>query len=103
MTQATITRANAAHFDRKSQNSIDALADQAEKRGCTCRAYVDWFTYRRWQAQGMQVQRDEKGFKLATYHTEEEQHDDGSVTTKRRRYTAALFCRCQVQPKANGR
>lgn len=83
----------------KSEASIAFLATIAEDRGCTCEPYVDWFTYKRWKAQGMQVQRGEKGTKMPVWITKEYQQDDGSTVERTYRRTTYVFCRCQVKPK----
>lgn len=36
-------------FGRESEVHIAILAEEAASRGCSCQAYVDWFTYRRCQ------------------------------------------------------
>lgn len=87
-------------FERTSPAHIEHLANVAAARGCTCQAYVDWFTYRRWQALGFQVQRGEKSTRLPNFITDQlEDPDTGKKETIRRKTTSCLFCRCQVQPK----
>lgn len=75
------------------------LAEAAHERGCSCEAYEDWFTYRRWQAIGMQVQKGERGVKLTTYKTikKEEDGKDKSFSVPT---STTVFCRCQVKPIA---
>ena len=75
------------------------LAQAAQQRGCTCEAYVDWFTYRRWQGQGYQVQKGEHGVKLTTFRTVEEQGRNGQTVSKSIPWRSTVFCRCQVKPK----
>lgn len=86
-------------FTQKSEIHEEVLALEAEVRGCSCQPYVDWFTYRRWQAQGFQVQRGERGFKLTTYVPVVKKSGDGTeeiIGSRPRGYS--VFCRCQVKP-----
>jgi hypothetical protein len=70
---------------------------------CGCEPYVDVFTYRRWQAQGMQVQRGEKAIRLPLiYQRTEKDPETGEETTARRMGRSAVFCRCQVKPREAG-
>ena len=62
----------AQSFGRQSENHIMFLALEADKRGCSCAAYRDWFTYKRWTAQGLQVQKGEKSVKLPIYYQQKE-------------------------------
>jgi len=75
------------------------LAQAAQARGCTCEAYVDWFTYNRWQGQGYQVQKDEHGVKLTTFKTVEEKGKNGTTVSRSIPRRTSVFCRCQVKPK----
>jgi hypothetical protein len=59
-----------------------------------CKAYQDWYTYNRWQAQGFQVQRGQHGTKLTTYI--ECQDKDDPKKTYSRPWTSIVFCRHQV-------
>ena len=95
----TMTAVQAQTFDRKSLASEMLLANAAEERGCQCQPYVDWFTYNRWQAQGMQVQRATEvghGIKLTTWvQTKDKDGEPGRTFPKR----TTVFCRCQTKPK----
>jgi len=55
-----MTEAEAKHFDRHSATNTAIL----ESVRPDCKAYEDWFTYKRWKAQGKQVARGEKGTKI---------------------------------------
>jgi hypothetical protein len=97
---APLTAEQARSFDRTSAVSAETLAAAAAVRGCDCRAYRDWFTYRRWSAQGEQVQKGEKGTRLTTYgETEKEDPKTGAVKTETRPFKTYVFCRCQVAPR----
>ena len=68
---------------------------------CGCKPYVDVFTYRRWAAQGYQVQSDQKGIKVPVMSTQRiVDEETGDVTFKTFRKNSALFCKHQVAPKA---
>ena len=75
-----------------SQVHAAILANAALEKGCQCVPYVDWFTYKRWLAQGFQVQKGEHGIRLVRFITAEK---DGKKRTFPKRYS--VFCRCQVK------
>jgi hypothetical protein len=87
----------ATHFDTFSA----ANAAIVEANPCTCEAYKDIFTYGRWKAQGMQVQKGEKATKITTYIPikKDDPTTGEKVIVGRRQRTSAVFCRCQVAPK----
>lgn len=93
-----MTREAATSFERYSGTHAEILAEVANLQGCQCVAYRDWFTYRRWQAQGMQVQKGQHGVKLTTWIPVTKIDNDGEkkVVGKRPR-GASVFCRCQVK------
>ena len=96
---ATITHAftpeTARQFDRFSVGNAAAIT---EALSCDCEPYQDVFTYRRWKAQGFQVQRGEKALKLPLiYRRTERDPKTGEEKTSKRVGRSALFCRCQVQ------
>ena len=63
-----MTATEARSFDRFSvANAATVMAE----RGCGCEPYVDVFTYKRWQAQGFQVQKGEKSIRIPTVRTVE--------------------------------
>ena len=51
-------------FPHKSDVNAAHLRAVAAAKGCSCQPYEDWFTYDKWQALGMQVQRGEHGTRL---------------------------------------
>ena len=66
---------------------------------CGCEPYRDVFTYRRWRAQGFQVQKGQKAIRLPLiYQRTEKDPETGEETTTRRMGRSAVFCRCQVKP-----
>jgi len=92
-----VNESEARSFDRTSDRHYAILAFEAAARGCQCEAYRDWYTYKRWRAQGMQVQKGEKSFKLPTFYTVKEVDKSGKEVPITRRSTSCLFCRCQVK------
>jgi len=98
MTQ--MTAQEATRFDRKSLASELILLDAARERDCSCQPYVDWFTYKRWRAQGFQVQKGEHGIKLTTYIPKFKTDPDTGekVPDGTRPWYTTVFCRCQVKP-----
>ena len=101
MTQQAMTAESAVTFERHSADNAETLHVVANLKGCTCAAYVDWFTYRRWRAQGMQVQRGQKGTRVPVFYEKAEKDKDGNEIKRKRRSSAHLFCRCQVQAKGD--
>jgi hypothetical protein len=79
---------------RFSGQNAEILAAAAALRGCDCQPYASWYTYKRWLAQGMQVQRGERGTKIAVVL--EDARADG--TLDKRVHAAYVFCACQVAP-----
>jgi antirestriction protein ArdC len=96
-----MTATQARTFERGiSEAHYAILTMTAESKRCNCEPYVDWYTYRRWQAQGMQVQKGEKGTKLTTYipvFKKDENGEKKQSGTRPKGYS--VFCRCQVKPK----
>ncbi len=89
--------ADATRFDTYSPANAAIVEDA---RACGCEAYKDIFTYNRWKAQGMQVQKGEKATTITTYQpitkTDEATGEEIIVTRKPRK--SFVFCRCQVAP-----
>jgi N-terminal domain of anti-restriction factor ArdC len=90
------TPETAREFDRFS---VANAVTVKKSLPCGCEPYVDVFTYRRWQAQGFQVQRGQKAIKLPLiYKRSETDPKTGERTESRRVGRSAVFCRCQVNP-----
>ncbi len=100
-TTPTFTPETARRFDRYSAANAVAIT---QALGCNYQPYQDVFTYRRWKAQGFQVQRGEKSIRLPLiYARTEKDPETGEERTTRRRGRSAVFCRHQVQPIGEGR
>jgi len=92
-----MTAEEAKKFDRYSlQNAMIVKGSLT----CNCDPYKDVYTYNRWQAQGIQVQKGQHGIKLGVIQTIEEENENGEKITKTRPWHTTVFCRCQVKPKA---
>jgi len=98
---ATMTAEEATTFTRHSIANAMLLIKAAESRGCGCKPYRDWYTYRRWLAQGYQVRKGEHGVRIGIIVTTE-QEEDGNKVTKSRPWGTTVFCRCQVDEKKGG-
>jgi hypothetical protein len=81
-----------------STYSDENAAFVEESFDCSCQAYTDIFTYNRWKAQGMQVQKGQKAAKIKTYIPIMKEDDNGDefVAYMKSRITS-VFCRCQVK------
>ena len=92
-----MTSTEAQTFDRFSvMNTMIA-----ESNPCTCEAYKDIFTYRRWQAIGYQVRKGEHGKRITTWITMRKKDKVTGIetVTGKRPNASTVFCRCQVDPK----
>ena len=90
-----MTPQEARTFDRYSVANAVLVETVLE---CGCKAYEDVFTYRRWKAQGYQVQRGEKATRLPMIAAREEKDEQtGEVKVRRFRTRSAVFCRHQVR------
>lgn len=90
-----MTQAEALHFDRFSvANAVMVKAVLP----CGCEPYEDVFTYRRWQAQGYQVERGSKAIKIPTVRTVDHENKlTGEIEQRKLFHTSAVFCRHQVK------
>ncbi len=96
----TFTPETARQFDRFS---VANAVTVKQSLPCGCEPYVDVFTYRRWKAQGFQVQRGEKAVRLPLiYSRTETDPETGKEHTIQRKGRAAVFCRCQVRSSREG-
>ena len=86
---STMTKEQAKTFSRTSTNNVNILHHTLK---CGCQPYQDVFTYNRWKAQGMQVQRGAKAIKLAMIKQIEQDEEIKKIFT-----SSNVFCRCQVK------
>jgi len=90
-----MTANEAKTFDRFSAHNA-AVAESS--RDCNCVAYVDIFTLKRWNAQGMKVKSGEKSSsKIPVVRMTTVKDDEGKPVSVRSFRKTALFCRCQVE------
>ena len=92
-----MTAIEAKAFERTSAHSAATVSTLLE---CQCQPYIDVYTYKRWLAQGFQVQRGQKAIKLPLVKIKEVQDsdDDDAKRTVRILSMSAVFCRHQVAP-----
>ena len=92
-----MTASQARSFNTYSHKNAAIIVSSLK---CECSPYEDVFTYQRWQAQQMQVQRGEHGIKIMSVRSYDKTDDD-TGETKSRKYMgkASVFCRCQIKPK----
>ena len=99
MIQVKMSPKEAQSFRQYSKNSVKTILMH---RKCGCDPYSDWFTFKRWIAQGKCVKRGEHGIKLLVYTPSETLDDDGNeVIINKKFYSAWVFCRCQVHDIKN--
>jgi len=91
----TMTPEQATRFNHVSP--VNATIVQRTLK-CGCKPYEDVFTYNRWKAQGMQVQRGEHSINLALIKVVENECEDGSIERRKLFAHSHVFCRCQVKP-----
>lgn len=94
----TMSAQEAQTFTHHSASNAEQLEIAAALKGCSCQAYQDWYTYKRWRAQGFQVQRGETGEKIVTYISKLEKNEAGEDLLQLIPRTVSVFCRCQVKP-----
>jgi len=90
-----MTAEEATTFDRQS---VANAVRVTELLSCGCEPYKDVFTYLRWRAQGMQVQRGEKSIRLPLIIERQADDDDDDSNPAKLLRRSAVFCRHQVQP-----
>ena len=97
MMRERMTSDDARRFERGP--SIENMKRVYAALACGCEPYVDVFTYQRWQAQGMQVQRGQRSVRIPLMvRGERVDETTGERVAYRMRRTSAVFCRCQVAP-----
>ena len=96
-----MTSDDARRFERGP--SLTNMATVMRALECGCEPYVDVFTYQRWQAQGMQVQRGQRSVRIPVMVRGEKLDEaTGEKVAYKMRRTSAVFCRCQVAPRDGG-
>ena len=93
-----MTAEEATRFNGFSGQNAAALIHASEQRKCRCEPYLDWFTYKRWRAQGYRVRKGEHGIHLITFIPVIREQDGQRLQVGSRPWTSVVFCRCQVEP-----
>lgn len=95
------TADDARRFERGP--SVGNMVRVKTELACGCEPYVDVFTFNRWLAQGMVVQRGQKAIRLPVIKSRTTTDEKtGETHCRRWRATSAVFCRCQVAPVNGG-
>lgn len=96
-----LTPEQATSFERYSPtNAAMAAAQLVESGACdgTCKPYEDIYTFNRWKAQGMQVQKGQHGAKLTILiHGSKIDDKTGKVVEFSHPWHTTVFCRHQVK------
>ena len=87
-----MTTKEATTFDRFSEKNAEILKGICSK----CEPYIDWFTYKRWLAQGKQVARGGHGVRLTVIVEKDEDDQKDKATKTAKVWHAVVFCRHQV-------
>src|SRR5688572_4710338 len=96
----SFTPETARQFDRYS---VANAVTVKQTLPCGCEPYEDVFTYRRWKAQGMQVQKGQKAIKLPLVIRGTRKDDEsGEERAFNLLASSAVFCRCQVKAQEGG-
>ena len=86
-----MTATEAMTFEQGHSMTSGMILDAAaQSHGCVCKPYQDWFTYKRWRAQGFQVQKGQHGVKLTTYIPIRDDNDKPTGKTRPWRSTVFL-------------
>ena len=92
------TKMTATEAKTFTATSAENAAFVEEIFECDCEAYIDIFTYGRWKAQGMQVQKGQKSAKIKVYIPIKEKDESGNeVVAYMKPKITSVFCRCQVK------
>ena len=91
------TPAEAKTFDSPSEANANHVRRSLT---CECKPYIDVFTLRRWNGLGFKVRKGSKSVaRIPVVYAETKRDRYGTERTEKKRGTACVFCRCQVEPK----
>ena len=90
-----MTKKQALSFDYFSKRNAITLHSVCSR----CRAYCDWFTFKRWLAFGRVVKKGERATRIPVFIDEGQLDSNGRVTLEKRTVWAPVFCRCQTCEK----
>ena len=88
-----MTPEEARHFDRHSVKNAEILTAIRPD----CEPYKDWFTYKRWLAQGMQVAKGQKGTKIFIQVENKRKDKEGKITLDTGYRSINVFHRHQLK------
>ena len=88
-----MTKKQATTFERFSEKNAAIL----ESICPACEPYKDWFTYRRWLAQGEQVAKGQHGTRLTVIVERDDDDDEADTIQHADVWHAVVFCRHQLK------
>lgn len=95
-----MTAKEAQSFEVYSEKNAEIAESELQAvNGCECVAYEDIFTYNRWLALGMQVQKGEKSTRVEVpiFKTIIDEDTKAEKRIKIGSRMVPVFCRCQVK------
>jgi antirestriction protein ArdC len=88
-----MTKKEATTFERFSAVNAAILESVCP----SCEPYKDWFTYKRWEAQGKQVAKGQHGTRITVVVNKDDDDDDEQTVKYAKVWHAVVFCRHQVE------
>jgi len=77
------------YFSIKNARTLEGVCED-------CKPYKDWFTYRRWKAQGEQIAKGQRGTQIKILVEREIKTENGEIKKERYPRTVTVFCRHQL-------
>ncbi len=92
-----MTAADAQTFSHTSEENALILKNIGMLNGCGCQPYVDWFTLKRWNAQGFKIVKGSKSITIQTFVPLTKLNGSGKEETITIPHNTHVFCRHQVE------
>ena len=87
-----MTKDEATTFNNFSKVNARILESKCDD----CKAYQDWYTYKRWKAQGEQVAKGQHGVRLTCFYRSKDKNGKEDKTQPSYPKVATVFCRHQL-------
>ena len=87
-----MTKQQATQFERFSEINAEILESICTK----CEAYKDWFTFKRWEAQGEMIARGQHGTRITVIVKTNDNSDKKEDVQTAKVWHAVVFCRHQL-------
>jgi len=87
-----MTNTEALTFSSHSAKNAEILSTACPK----CEPYKDWFTFKRWVAQGLHIRRGEHGLRIGVIVEKSTDRKDPKAEVSQAFRTVPVFCRCQL-------